>query len=617
MDNNNKQRGSTWLIAAMMVICFLAAGFLGYKFFGELKTRDDAHSANDSVQQIAVQQAVEQTPTPTPVEGAPTATPEPPQEVELEEEVIDDDSELEYFLRADEEGLLDDVPTPPSYPQMMPQGQSAPTLQPAQPTQALMPPQATPQQAMLVETDGETNPVHTALPYQTEQNPLPTEEVKATAAPGVEVTQGTVQTTASPEASVAPAAITDTATMLPADASNQPTQAPTQAPTPMPTITPAPTPVVGTSVESDIRYQVDFFALQEVNKEVRGWIMQEGTEINYPIAQHSDNEYYITHLFDGRLNKAGSIYMDCGNSPSFTDGVTYLYGHNRKDDTMFASIPKYQDMAYWRAHPTMLLMTPYEDYQIEIFACVRRSIREDELWRVRGYTSRAEFNEAVDTIIKESFIKTGIRPQWGDQMIALVTCTNEVSSERYIVYGRLRPIVYTSENTMSIEKEELDSRQGTSRVIDVPGRGPTQYYAQNDPVWANMIYASKNSQNRGTMASSGCGPTSMAMIIANLSFPEYYWWINYYSGLETGLRFCSHSVNQLFCNHSHSQYRLSTEEEFLRYMPVAVASYATGNNRRKVVARNVTGGTGSVLFGLLAKDYGFEMKTGKSRDELL
>ena len=42
---------------------------------------------------------------------------------------------------------------------------------------------------------------------------------------------------------------------------------------------------------------VDFSDLKQVNKDVVGWVKVEGTNVNYPFVQASDNKYYLTHNF--------------------------------------------------------------------------------------------------------------------------------------------------------------------------------------------------------------------------------------------------------------------------------------------------------------------------------
>lgn len=477
--------------------------------------------------------------------------------------------------------------------------------------------------------------------------PTPTDTPKPTAAPVLTSTPGTTGIPGATDAPILPdlpnpadqpgemsvpsstKAPTATATLEPTGIlratlrppetpTPEPTFTPTPKPTPAPTVTPtAEPPKVGTAVQQTMRYSVDFDSLRAINGDVVGWLLQEGTEINFPIVQGEDNEYYLNHLYTGAVNRTGAVFADANNSPYFSDMCTYLYGHNRKNGSMFASIPNYMDHDYYEEHPTLTLITPYEDYIAEVFACVRESTEQDQTWRVRQFGRRAEYDEFVQSILERSTLDTGVVPKWGDQLLALCTCTNEVHEDRYIVFARLRPIVYASDESVSVMKMEMDAIQGTSHTVYVPGRGEMQYYAQNDPVWARMRYEARGSNQARIFGQGGCGPTSMAMAIANLVPEESLGGLAAYAKMKNGFTFCTCSVNQYYCNHTHAQYRLETPAEFKRYLPVAMASFATGNNIWGENSRADGGGTSTTFMKRTTEAYGLYFTLTKDRDAAL
>jgi len=83
----------------------------------------------------------------------------------------------------------------------------------------------------------------------------------------------------------------------------------------------------------------------------------------------------------------------------------------------------------------------------------------------------------------------------------------------------------------------------------------------------------------------GCGPTAMAIIVANLVDTEELPLIGQHAKNELGNLFCPCSVNRVYCDHTHPPYRLETPEEYLRYLPVAMGDFAAGNNEWDLVAR--------------------------------
>lgn len=366
------------------------------------------------------------------------------------------------------------------------------------------------------------------------------------------------------------------------------------------------------TVRREVRCSVDFDELHEMNKEIVAWIFQAGTEFSFPIVQHDNNEYYLTHFYTDARNKTGTIFADCDNSPLFTDECTYLYGTSEKKGAMFASLPNYVEHDYWQEHPTMLLITPDGDYELEIFACVRESGKAVQTWSSKQFAGQSEYDEFIDSVLKKTSLHTGIVPQWGEQLLALCTCERD---ERFVVFARMRPIEYTTDQSASVTKMQLDSLEGTSRMIEVPGRGMMQYYAQNDPVWAKMVYEPKGATTYRPFGQGGCCPTSVAMAIANLVPEENLNAISAYARSEQGFTFCRCSVNQYYCDRTHEQYQLTTGWEFKRYLPIVMANFATGNNRWNAKSRSEYSGTSVTFVKRLTEVYGLELTVSKSGEE--
>lgn len=614
------------LMTAVMALCLAAACVMGVLFFRVTRENSEAEKEQVLLEQAALATAAptarleptKQEPQTTVPHRSPAArTAEPTETAAPQETAKESAEEAEQESGGETEPLEEEIveEEDPTLLAILYAEQQAKLSATAAPTPTAVPtPTDTPKPIaapVLTSTPGTTG-----IPGATDAPILPDLPNPADQPGVMSVPSSTKAPTAT--ATPKPTGILRATLRPPETPTPEPTFTPTPKPTPAPTVTPtAEPPKVGTAVQQTMRYSVDFDSLRAINGDVVGWLLQEGTEINFPIVQGEDNEYYLNHLYTGAVNRTGAVFADANNSPYFSDMCTYLYGHNRKNGSMFASIPNYMDHDYYEEHPTLTLITPYEDYIAEVFACVRESTEQDQTWRVRQFGRRAEYDEFVQSILERSTLDTGVVPKWGDQLLALCTCTNEVHEDRYIVFARLRPIVYASDESVSVMKMEMDAIQGTSHTVHVPGRGEMQYYAQNDPIWARMRYEARGSNQARIFGQGGCGPTSMAMAIANLVPEESLGGLAAYAKMKNGFTFCTCSVNQYYCNHTHAQYRLETPAEFKRYLPVAMASFATGNNIWGENSRADGGGTSTAFMKRATEAYGLYFTLTKDRDAAL
>lgn len=213
-------------------------------------------------------------------------------------------------------------------------------------------------------------------------------------------------------------------------------------------VEPSAPPPAEEKVKLDVDWpEVDFGQLTQINPEIIGWIYIKGTDINYPVVQADDNDYYLTRLFDGTYNDSGSIFLDASASPDFTDRHSIIFGHNMKNRTMFAQLLDYKLPGFYEEHPEILLMTPTQNYLIRIFSGHLADSRVDA-WE-RSFESTS-FSEWLQGISAQSTFDAEFQPQADDLIVSLSTCSYEYYEANYLVHGY---IAYT-EDVAPPENEE-------------------------------------------------------------------------------------------------------------------------------------------------------------------
>lgn len=176
--------------------------------------------------------------------------------------------------------------------------------------------------------------------------------------------------------------------------------------------------------------------LRNASLETVAWLKCEGTIIDYPVMQCGNNEYFLTHLPDGRENKMGSIYLDYRNSPDFTDKHSIIYGHHMKSGDMFTTLKYYNDQDFYEKHPTMLLYTAERDYDVVLFAGYVVDATTEVL--PLYFRDAAEFSDYTDGIIVRSVFKSGVEVSDDDRIVSLVTCSYEFDNARMLIAGILK-----------------------------------------------------------------------------------------------------------------------------------------------------------------------------------
>ena len=177
------------------------------------------------------------------------------------------------------------------------------------------------------------------------------------------------------------------------------------------------------------------------NKRLIGWVKIDDTNIDYPVMQTTDNEYYLDHNLNQEYDKNGSIFMDkdCDVLKPSTNFI--LYGHHMKSGQMFGSLSLYSDQSYYEKHPYIQFDTIYEKGQYEIMYVFRsRVYSEDEIvfkyYQFIDAQSEQEFDSYMNDMAEMSLYDTGVTASFGDQLLTLSTCDYQEKNGRFVVVAK-------------------------------------------------------------------------------------------------------------------------------------------------------------------------------------
>lgn len=180
---------------------------------------------------------------------------------------------------------------------------------------------------------------------------------------------------------------------------------------------------------------VDFNELSKINKDTKGWIKVNGTNINYPFVQTNDNEYYLTHAFDKSYNKAGWVFVDYRNKLDGMDKNTILYAHGRLNKTMFGTLRNILKNGWLnnKENYVVKISTKKENSLWQVFSVYK--IPETSDYIQTDFTSNDEFKEFANMLLKRSMHDFDTSVDSDDKILTLSTCYDK--QNRLVLHAKL------------------------------------------------------------------------------------------------------------------------------------------------------------------------------------
>lgn len=175
--------------------------------------------------------------------------------------------------------------------------------------------------------------------------------------------------------------------------------------------------------------------LKKTNSDVVAWIMVDGTNVNYPIVQTSDNDFYLNHDIMKNLKGSGWTFMDFRNSIDMSDSNTIFYGHNLLNKTAFGSLSNvFTDDWFQNSNHYIVVVTELGKYIYQVFSCYY--IDPEVYYLQTNFIRESDYQEFLEKLSSRSNYDFSVSVTTNDKIITLSTCTDD-NKGRKVVHAKL------------------------------------------------------------------------------------------------------------------------------------------------------------------------------------
>lgn len=179
---------------------------------------------------------------------------------------------------------------------------------------------------------------------------------------------------------------------------------------------------------------------RKINPQVVAWLNIPDTEIDFPVVQCDDNDYYLTHDFERKESYMGVPFLDYRNSGDFSDFNSIVYGHNISSKYMFYPLLNFKNADYFNSHEFGYLTTNNKKYKINFLAC---AVIENDGFAYNTVFLSDKEKKVFLKAIKEKAVQ--LRDFSNDELLdarfcTLSTCSYEFDDARTVLIGVLEEI---------------------------------------------------------------------------------------------------------------------------------------------------------------------------------
>lgn len=179
----------------------------------------------------------------------------------------------------------------------------------------------------------------------------------------------------------------------------------------------------------------DINELKSKNNDTIGWLKVNNTNIDYPFVQSKDNKYYLTHNYNKKKTSAGWIFLDKRNNKDLSDKNNIIYGHSRKDKSMFGTLKHTLNKNWYKNKDNLIIKitTELKEYNYKIFSVY--TIEKENYYLQTDFTTKKEYKTFLNILRERSIYDFKPDIENTTSILTLSTCYK--NNKRVVVHAKL------------------------------------------------------------------------------------------------------------------------------------------------------------------------------------
>ncbi len=181
----------------------------------------------------------------------------------------------------------------------------------------------------------------------------------------------------------------------------------------------------------------DVAGLLSINEDTVGWLKVNNTNVDYPVVQASDNEFYLKRNFKKNNDNSGWIFMDYRADAVNLSQNTIIFGHNMYySGVMFGTLYKVKQANWYRDPENQIIEfdSLYEKMKWKIFSIYTLPNTNDYL--ISDFSSDDKYQEFLNLITGRSIYTFNTPVSVQDKILTLSTCSNN-GKNRLVIHAVL------------------------------------------------------------------------------------------------------------------------------------------------------------------------------------